>query len=44
MEVVLSFDWGEDVGEFDRHDILPDEMEVRVDFGSVAIDPETVDK
>ena len=45
MEVVLSFDGGEDVGEFDRRDILPDEiMEVRVDFRSVAIDPETVDK
>ena len=42
VEVVLSFDEGEDVGEFDRRDILPELLEVRFDFGSVAIDPETV--
>jgi len=42
VEVVLSFDEGEDVGEFDRRDILPELLEVRFDFGSAAIDPETV--
>ncbi len=43
MDVVLSFDGGEEIGKFQRRDILPDAMEVRVDFRSVAIDPETVD-
>ncbi len=44
VEVVLLFDGGEDMGEFDQRDILPELLEVRVDFGSVAIDPETVDE
>ncbi len=42
MEVVLSFNGGEDVGKFQRRNILPDAMEVRVDVRSVTIDPETV--
>jgi hypothetical protein len=43
VEVMLLFDGGEDVGKFDRRDVLPDTLEVRVNFRSVAIDPETVD-
>ncbi len=42
MEVMLSFDRGEDVGKFERCDILHDMLEVSVDFCSVTIDPETV--
>ena len=43
VEVVLSFDRGEEVGKFERLDILPDDMEGSVDFRYLAIDPETVD-
>jgi hypothetical protein len=42
MEVVLSFYGGEDVGKFEQRDVLPNEMEVRVGFCSVPIDPEPV--
>ena len=44
VEVVLSFDrGGEEVGKFERLDILPDDMEGSVDLRYLAIDPETVD-
>ncbi len=32
VEVVLSFDGGEDVGKSERCDILPDELEGSLDF------------
>ena len=35
LEVVLSFDGGEDVG-------IPDDLDGNVDYGKVTINPETV--
>ncbi len=35
MEVVLSFDGGEDMGKSKRRDILPDDLDGNVDYGEV---------